>query len=452
MKDKERFRSTTESVCPECLRRVDAARVAEGDTVYLEKRCPEHGEFRTIIWRGEPAYDTWIRPRITVPPRMVTRGVERGCPFDCGICSEHRQDACLVLLEVTRRCNLRCAFCYADAGSGKEDPGLPEIEGWYRRLLEAGVSYNVQLSGGEPTLRDDLPEIIEMGRGLGLEFIQVNTNGLRIAREPGFLERLQRAGLSSVFLQFDGTEDAIYQKIRGESLLADKLKAVDRCAVLGIGVVLVPTLVRGVNLDNIGDIIDFARQRVPAVRAVQFQPVSFFGRYPQAPADSDRVTLPEVVRMIEEQTGGKVRGENLSPPGWENPACSFYGSFVVMPEGRLMPLTHPGSRTCCQDEREGPEAARRTVKFMARYWSAQPQETGVPIPIGQKDSLDIFLERVKTHTLVISGMGFQDAWNLDLDRLRDCCIHVVAGDGLLVPFCAYNLTDRQGRPLYRRGG
>lgn len=458
--DQETVLGSTESVCPECLARIPAQRVARGDDIYLQKSCPQHGRFETILWRGEPAFETWLRPKIPAYPQHPGTRVERGCPFDCGLCPDHRQQTCTALLEVTQRCDLGCAYCFADsAGGGGPDPSIELIEDWYRRLLEAGGPYSVQLSGGEPCLRDDLPDIVARGRSLGFDFIQVNTNGLRFARDPAYVRRLCEAGLASVFMQFDGTENRIYETLRGRRLLAAKCAAIERCAELGLGVVLVPTLVPGVNTDNIGDIVLFALEQLPAVRGVHFQPVSYFGRYPSSPTDGERLTIPEVIRAVEAQTGGLVSRRAFKPSGCENATCSFHANLVVMPDGSLHPWTrHEARPSCsCRPER-AEEGAAKTREFTARYWSypeAGKASAGDSLSsAGEEPSLgdwDVFLARAQTHTFCISGMAFQDAWTLDLDRLRDCCIHTVSLQGCIVPFCAYNLTSRQGRPLYRTG-
>lgn len=443
--------SITESVCPECLARIPAQRVACGDDVYLRKTCPEHGPYQTILWRGQPAYSEWVRPKIPAQPTQPFTPIERGCPFDCGLCADHLQTTCCVLLEVTQRCDLHCAFCFAEAGDRRViDPDLAAIEGWYRRLLEAGGPYNIQLSGGEPALRDDLPEIIRLGRDLGFTFFQLNTNGLRLARDVAYLKRLKDAGLSTVFLQFDGTRGEIHQHLRGRDLLANKLSVIEHCAELNLGVVLVPTLVPGVNTGDIGNLIGFALDHFPAVRGVHFQPVSYFGRYPQTPRDADRITIPEVIRAIEAQTDGRISSSCFKPSNAENARCSFHGNFVVMPDGALKPLTQRATGSCCQpgNAAQGSAQAR---EFVAQHWSA-PAATIELLPAAPSPSLggwDTFLVRAKTHVFCISGMAFQDAWNLDLERLRECYIHNVSPDGCLIPFCAYNLTDRQGRSLYR---
>jgi uncharacterized radical SAM superfamily Fe-S cluster-containing enzyme len=284
---------------------------------------------------------------------------------------------------------------------------------------------------------------------LGFTFFQVNTNGVRLARDPGFLNRLKQAGLSTVYLQFDGTRDEIFQKMRGASLLEKKIRVIEHCQKEGLGVVLVPTLVPGVNADNVGDILQFAMEHIPTVRGVHFQPVSYFGRYPQPPTDADRITLPEVIQSIEEQTGGRIRRESFRPPGGENAMCSFHANFVLMPDGELKALTRHDPNSCCGTQPErADEGSRKSRIVTAKHWSS-PKEEPAPSTSQSLGGWDDFLARAKTHSFSISGMVFQDAWNLDLERLRDCYIMQVSGDNTLVPFCAYNLTGQQGRSLYR---
>jgi uncharacterized radical SAM superfamily Fe-S cluster-containing enzyme len=425
-----------------------------GDDVYLVKDCPEHGQFRTIIWRGKPEFQGWQRPPNVVRTSESQMISDRGCPFDCGICPTHRKNACTAVLEITSRCNLRCPVCFADSGADvASDPSLPEIAEWYRRVLRAyGPDIIIQLSGGEPTVRDDLPAIIEMGRSLGFSFIQVNTNGLRLAMEEDYASVLRQAGAASVFFQFDGTEDDIYRKLRGRTFYTEKRRAIERCMENGIGVVLVPTIVPGVNNHNIGAIIKLALDLSPGVRGVHFQPVGYFGRGPVAPDNRSRLTLPDIMRAIEEQTDGLMRAEDFTPPGWENTLCSFHGTFVPRPDGGLQALTGHGGGCC--DSREGSDA--HAVSFTARQWSAPPSAKGSDCCCTDSTgstagtvTLDGFLEQVKSRMLSVSCMAFQDVWSLDLERVRDCCIHVVASDGRMIPFCLYNVTSASGRRLYR---
>ena len=447
----------TESLCPECLMRIPAERIAYGEDVFLEKTCPEHGFFKTIIWRGKPSYQSWSVPGLPEKPGVCATETARGCPFDCGLCPQHRQPSCCVLLEVTRRCNLSCPVCFAESGEIEEEPDLQEIESWYRLLLKSGGPYNIQLSGGEPTLREDLADIIALGKSLGFSFIQLNTNGLKLAEDPHYVRSLKTAGLSCVFLQFDGIDDAVYETIRGRALLESKKAAIAHCAEQELGVVLVPTLIPGVNTSQIGGIVNFAISRMPAIRGVHFQPVSYFGRYPQEPLDADRITIPEVIGAIEHQTGGRMKIKDFRPPGAENAYCSFLGNFVLLENGELKSLVKAEEAGCCCQKPKAANGAQKAQDFVAKHWTSAQNDNRSTIAQEKQDaanqfnvdSLDAFLERSEKYSLCISGMAFQDVWNLDLERLQDCFIHVVDPSRRIIPFCAYNLTNRQGVSLYR---
>ncbi len=452
MKHAASYSTQTLSLCPECLRRLPAERVRQGDVVSLVKTCPEHGSFRTPIWRGEPGFDSWLRPKTPSAPLRAFHAVRDGCPYDCGLCPEHGQHTCTALLEVTQRCNLGCAVCFARAGEAagvQDDPTPAQVGFWYDRVLEASGPCNIQLSGGEPTLRDDLPDLVAMGRGKGFDFIQLNTNGLRLAQDPDFGLALREAGLASVFLQFDGTDDTVYVCLRGRPLLDLKRRAVERCGELGLGVVLVPTVVPGVNDRQLGAILDFALQAGPHVRGVHFQPVSYFGRYPATPDDRGRLTLPELMRGLEQQTAGLVRARHCAPPGCEHALCSFHARYRCTAAGGLEVLQGRSSGGCCPQNAPEPlvaaEGARKSKTYTAMQWAgvsrSESSETG--------GDFDRFLQELRPALFSVSAMAFQDAWTLDLERLQGCCIHCVAPDGRLVPFCAYNLTARDGTPLYR---
>ncbi len=323
--------SATESVCPVCLHRIQAVREQQGDTVYLVKQCPDHGSFRTAIWRGTVPFSTWLRPKKPSAPRQPMTDIHEGCPFDCGLCADHGQHTCTALIEITNRCNLGCPVCFASAGtvSPATEPSLDRIGFLYDRVLQASGPCNIQISGGEPTVRDDLADIIALGRRKGFAFVQLNTNGLRLAATPDYARSLKDAGLSSVFLQFDGVSSAAHIALRGRDLRAIKEQALIHCAAAGLAVVLVPTLIPGVNTGEIGAIIETGLRFAPTVRGVHFQPVSYFGRFPHPPQDNARLTLPEVLELIEVQTNGAIRPEHFAPPSCEHALCSFHGSFLV---------------------------------------------------------------------------------------------------------------------------
>ncbi|SKC46683.1 radical SAM (seleno)protein TrsS [Maledivibacter halophilus] len=448
MKKNEEIVFETESLCPVCLEKIPAYRVKKKDNIYLKKKCSSHGEFETLIWNGSPSMDTWIRKKIPSKPQKSFKEIDRGCPFDCGLCDDHRQHTCTALIEITQRCNLNCSFCFASSKKYNiREPSLDKIKFWYKRILEAGGPYNIQISGGEPTVRNDLEKIIEIGHDLGYEFIQLNTNGIRIGEDEEYVKSLKKAGLNSVFLQFDGTNDEIYKKLRGKNLIRTKIKAIENLDKYNIGIILVPTLVPGVNIGNIGEIIDFAIEHIPAVRGVHFQPVSYFGRYPAKTYENMRITIPYIIREIERQTKGIIKKESLKPPGCENSLCSFNGNYLYKGKKVLKPIT---DKTCCSGIQRAEEGSQKARNFVAKNWKLPEKRCKCSEDhLDKSMEFDEILNYLKTYNFSISGMAFQDVWNIDLDRLKDCCIHVVSNEGNLIPFCAYNLTDIKGNYLYR---
>ena len=420
----------TRSVCPVCLRNLPARLVREADgRILLEKSCPEHGDYRVPVWQGRLDWESWL---LGTPPLAADAGLR--CPGSCGLCPEHEIGSCCVLLEVTERCNLRCRFCFARGGEGAREPGLDELKDAIREIVRQCGSPLLQLSGGEPTLRDDLAELVRFAKEAGCSYVQLNTNGLRLAREPAYARRLAEAGLDIVFLQFDGTREEIYETLRGAPLLEVKKEAIRVCGEARIGVTLVPTVVRGVNDDDLGGIVSFACAHAPAVRGVHFQPVSYFGRYPGKPEEAERYTLDRLMADLGEQAG--IPLESFMPSRCDHPLCGFHASFLIEPQGALRPLSsiaHSAhSRGCEKDNRE----------YVARHWRRAPEE---PRPAGlSSDGMDFdaFLYRLRHESMTLSAMAFQDAMNLNIERLHRCSLHVY-DRGRIKPFCAKYLTPME---------
>lgn len=452
MKESTNVIHLTESLCPVCLKKISAKHVLINRDIYLEKTCEEHGDFSTIIWRGEdePHYASWEKNKWPTHPQRCLTEVDKGCPYDCGLCAEHKQQTCCVLLEITQRCNLKCNVCFASSGGESKDPSLDEIKKWLDILVEAGKPF-IHISGGEPTVRNDLPEIIRMIKDMGFPYIQLNTNGLRLSQGPEYAKILKEAGLSSVFMQFDGTKDEIYRRLRGRDLLAEKENAIKNCGANNLGVVLVPTIVPGVNMDNIGDIVRFGLSKAPDVRGIHFQPVSYFGRYPDTPSNDERATLPEVLREIEKQTEGNIKLEYFAPSGCDHARCGFHGDFVVMPDSSVKHLTVKNEEGCCCGSKTGSSGVEKNRNFVMRRWVRESPQSNQSLnkPDYKIDEMDIFLARLKSHGFTISGMAFQDCWNIDLERVQECSLHVMSPDGRIIPFCAYNISSIDGRSLYR---
>lgn len=450
----------TQSLCPVCLRRVNAiyedeSGEAESGDVFLTKTCPEHGRFTTLVWRGS-GFSSWSRPKIPACQPLPETAGGRGCPYDCGLCPEHGQHTCTALVEVTSRCNLRCPLCYADAGGNGAltafpEPALAELQSRLVDLRRHAGRCNLQLSGGEPTVRDDLPQIVAAARDCDFGLIQINTNGLRLA-EPGFAAGLREAGLDSVYLQWDGLDAAVFTALRGRDLLAEKQAALAACEAAGLGVVLVMTMLAGVNQDKLGHMLRFAVQS-RGVRGLHIQPAAFFGRYPGTLADRPRLTLPDIMTGLAIQSDGLVQRTDFHPPGCEHALCSFSAVYSRDAAGGLTLIQ--GESACCGPDSPSPalppasaeDGARKARAFVAGHWKG-PADSAK----GNPDQADFgrFLSTAgAAQRFTLSAMAFQDVLSLDLERVRGCCIHVSTPDGRRIPFCLYNLTSIDGIPLYR---
>lgn len=472
MSETARTLHRTQSVCPVCLRRIDAAYVREGEAVVFRKSCPQHGSFAVPVLRqtgGLPAFEDWQRPKTPSYPAHPLTAAAQGCPFDCGLCPGHAQHTCTALLEVTLRCDMACPVCYAAAG-GKDVPPDPDMATLIRqldRLRQVSPGCNVQLSGGEPTLRDDLPDIIQAVRARGFGLVQVNSNGLRLGREPSWAARLREAGLDSVYLQWDAPDDAACAPLRGslpqgESLMARKAAAVRHCAAAGLGVVLVATLLPEANLPRLGDLLRQALRLGPAVRGLHLQPLSRFGRYPGDLLTAPRLSLFGVLEALCAQAPELVRPEHVHPPGCEHSLCSFSAVYAreTAPDGTpALRLLADAAPACCGPSSparpaaatltaplEAAEGARRSRQFVAAHWAgAEPASASV----AAADDFSRFLARAgMERRFTLSCMAFQDALDFDVERVRGCCIHIMRPDGRLVPFCVQNLTAVDGSMLY----
>jgi len=271
----------------------------------------------------------------------------------------------------------------------------------------------------------------------------VNTNGVRFANDIDYLRSVKEAGVDSLYFSFDGLHSDIYLKTCGKDLLESKLKTIENCAKVGMGITLVVVVSPNINQDRIGEIIQFAKSKIPTVKGIHFQPLSYFGRYPIDPDDKDRITIPDLLREIEIQTKGELRADNFIPTSCANVHCDAKSMSVLMEDGSLFPMTH----RAMGPPRDTKEVATKTRKEISDLWrfideafEEQPAE---------ENSWAEFIQRAKTNYLTISTMAFQDAWTVETERLCNCCIHTVTPDGKLIPFCLFNINSKNGKTLYR---
>ena len=440
------------SVCTTCLRRVEASILIKDERVYLEKWCPHHGRERVLI-ADDAAYYRMARERFIKPPELPRQfNTERrwGCPYDCGLCPEHMQHSCLTLIEVTDHCNLRCPICYAD--SGPHRPGFRDMA-TIERMLDAVVANEgepdvVQISGGEPTLHPQFFEILDAARRRPIRHLMVNTNGLRIAKEPEFVERLATymPGFE-LYLQFDSLRDEVHQELRGARLRDIRLRALEQLNRHDISTTLVVTVKKGLNDHELGDIIDFALQQ-PCVRGVTFQPIQHAGRAENFNPAVNRLTLTEVRRRILEQSPHFKPDDIIPVPC--NPDCLAMGYALklgetVVPLTGLIPhdtLINAGRNTIVVERDE--ELREHVFKLFATNHSPEGQacslsdllcclpQVQAPAEIGYRNVFRVLI------------MAFIDAHGFDLRAVKKSCVHIAQPDGKIVPFDTFNLFYRDG--------
>ena len=321
MSDKQRpylFYDVAISICSACYRKVEAKTIFQDGRVYLLKRCPEHGHERVLI-ADDVEYYRRCREIFIKPPEMplvYNTPVKWGCPYDCGLCTDHEQHSCLTLVEVCDYCNLRCPVCYASSGPERQQfRDLKLIE----KMLDAVVRNEgrpdvVQLSGGEPTMHPDFFAIVEMAKARPIRHLMVNTNGVRIAQDDEFAQRLAAyAEDFEVYLQFDSFEREPLLALRGTDLRRVREQALEKLNHYGISTNLVVTLKKGLNDHEIGRTIEYALKQ-PCVRGVTFQPIQDAGRLEGFNPATDRLTLTEVRRKILEQTSFSGRKTSFQSP------------------------------------------------------------------------------------------------------------------------------------------
>ena len=437
------FYDLTRSICPVCRRVIDAQVLLRDGRVYMRKRCPEHGWTEALI-NSDARYYVESQ-RFNKPgsiPRQFSTEVKDGCPLDCGLCPEHKQHTCSALVEVNTGCNLACPTCFANAGHGF-NLTMEEVERMLDRYVELeGRPEVVQFSGGEPTIHPQIIPMLRLAQEKGIRHVMLNTNGVRIARDDRFLAELGEVR-PFVYLQFDGLEDRTYRILRGQDLAETKLRALDRLAEADLDVVLVPAIERGVNEHEIGAIIKFGLEH-PAVRGINFQPVTHVGRH-SGFDPMNRVTLPDVLHAAVEQTDGLFEDGDFVPVPCCFPTCSAI-TYAYVEDGTVTPLPRVLNVEEYLDyitNRAFPDVPSDIRSALEGLWSAASvpgsDAAAEQFSCAGCDFLgNIDLQHLKKHIFMVRVQEFQDAYTLDVKQLMKCCVGVLVPDGRMIPFCAYN--------------
>jgi uncharacterized radical SAM superfamily Fe-S cluster-containing enzyme len=447
------------SICSRCFRKVEAKTVFQDGKVYLVKRCPEHGGERVLI-ADDVDYYRRCREVFIKPPEMplvYNTQVKWGCPYDCGLCTDHEQHSCLTLVEICDYCNLRCPVCYASSGPERQQfRDLALIE----KMLDAVVRNErqpdvVQLSGGEPTMHPEFFTIVKMAKARPIKHLMVNTNGVRIAQEEEFVKRLADCAEDfEVYLQFDSFEQDALMELRGADLRRIRQDALEKLNRYNISTNLVVTLKKGLNDQEIGKIIDFAlTQR--CVRGVTLQPIQDAGRLENFDPATDRLTLTEVRRRILEQTS-IFKPEDIIPVPCHPDSLAM--AYALKLGAKATPLTSmippevlinaAGNTILYEQEATVRENLFRlfATNHSPRSGAGSLRELLCCVP---KVFAPEHISYENVFRVII--MQFIDAHSFDVRSVKKTCVHIVHPDGRLIPFDTYNLFYRDELEQHRLG-
>lgn len=474
----------TQSVCPECLQVIDARLFEEDGAVYMEKTCAAHGDFRDKIYSDARLYlkmEQWEFGDNRGLENPAVLNAAR-CPDDCGLCSMHTSHTVLSNVDLTNRCNLTCPVCFANANVAGYlyEPSFEQITGMLEGLRAQRPVPNrvVQFSGGEPTLYPRFMDVLRKATELGFTHIQAATNGISFAQLE-FAQAAKEAGLHTLYLQFDGLDDEVYLRTRGQRLMATKRAAIENCRQTGLKIVLVPTIVKGVNDHQLGDMVRFAIDNIDCVSGFSFQPVAFTGRINRRDLEAKRFTQSDLAHCISEQTGitdtyndwfplsctspfSKLLSalQNFQRPNLtSHPHCAMGTYLYVDPASRkAVPITRffdvgamlrdidllarkaEGARVKLFSKISAWNSLRRHFKpqfappglTFERFLNTLQGMTDHSQGRGQGDGTFTY------KTLLVAGMHFMDVYNYDINRVKRCVIHYAAPNGLVYPFCTYN--------------
>jgi uncharacterized radical SAM superfamily Fe-S cluster-containing enzyme len=473
-----------ESLCPECRRLIPATILERDGKVLMEKTCPDHGFFRDLVYSDAELYKKCERWTYEDGDGILNPQIKgaKTCPDDCGLCDLHVSHAVLANLDLTNRCNLRCPICFANANvqGYVYEPTYEQVVEMLNLIRNVKPVFPpaVQFSGGEPTIHPRFLDILKAARSMGFSHLQIASNGIRIAKDLEFARQSKEAGLYTVYLQFDGTDDQTYQKTRGMAGLWElKQRAVENARTAGLRIVLVPTIIKTVNDDQVGNILQFAIDHSDVISGISYQPVAFTGRISTRERERQRYTMSDLALDIERQTGYLKAREDWYPLSVTSPFSKLLSAiwkydvakitshadcgigsyiFVNSKTGSVSPITkvldiegftHELNRLVKQKiSHIRALTAISAQHLLKKFFREEEAKDGMTPEI----CLELFQGVVDKESqrrvelvynwnmLLVGAMHFQDAYNYNVDRVKRCCIHYAAPNGRIYPFCTYN--------------
>ncbi len=471
----------TQSICPECNMILDAEVFERDNRVYMSKTCPKHGEVEELYFGSYEMYkrfSIYWKDGKGIDATTANVGIDRcACPTNCGLCTNHLSHSGLANMIVTNRCDLTCWYCFFYVKKGLEgsylyEPTLEQIRAMAKILkAERPIPGNsLQITGGEPMLREDIVDVIKTIREEGIDHIQMNTNGIKLAMDVDLMRQIRETGVNNLYLSFDGVTPRTNPKNHWEVPYV-----LENARKVGMTIVFVPTVIKSINDHELGDIIRYAQMNIDVVHGVNFQPVSLTGRMSKKERERYRITIPDCIERIEEQTNGEIPSDAWLPVPSCMPLTDVIEQFSKKPKYELSIHFACGAGTYVFEDAESKRLVPLTsfvdIKGLLEYLEDTTEElkSGKNRYLGMVEvinKLNTFIEKSKqpkgvdlakmfasillkrnfdsvgswhVRSLFLGMMHFQDKYNEDLERLQRCDIHYLTPDMRIIPFCAFNV-------------
>ena len=444
------YHAFTKTLCSKCGKLIDGKIVYNDKGVFISKLCPDCGEHCELL---EENYRYHLQKYKYDKPgtqSSIQTSLDKGCPYDCGLCENHGQHTCIGLIEITGRCNLGCPMCYAGSGDGGDLP-LDIIEKMmdFYMAAEGGNAELIQISGGEPTLHKDVLAVIMMAKAKGFKYVMLNTNGIKLAEDEEFVRELAKfRGGFEVYLQFDGLDDKVYAKLRGKNLVNIKKQAITNLNKYSIPTTLVATIENGVNDHLCGEILLYGMNTL-CVRGVNYQPVSYYGG---VDAPEERVTLSGVLNRIETQTGKMIKTFDFIPLPCNADRVAI--TYLFNDKKGFIPITRDRDLSefkdligntfvfTVEDTLKNFNDGSKIFNVCACCDLINDIKKYIPKNFIFK-SKEEKLKFVDENTFRISVSSFLDKYNFDMKSMQKECVHIITPDLKRVPFSAYNMLHRK---------
>lgn len=469
------YYGATRGLCSRCREGVDARIVFRGDAVYLEKFCPAcadagHGHQSALLSSSVEWFLDCMRfVAPSKPPKGELKPVSKGCPFDCGPCKSHQQRVVLPVIPITSGCNLDCPICYT---VNKNDHAFVMPKEEFSALLHSIVARGadtdiINFTGGEPTLHPDLIGLLRMSREAGIKRLTISTNGLKLLDES-YVKQLAEVD-ARIVLSLDTFDEEVDMALLGAKTVKPKLKVLDHLAKHDVTTTILPAVAKGYNDKDVPRLFELVLSR-PNIVSLEMHTLTFTGQGGTSFDRGGRITTPDLHKILETHTGGKLASRDFVPSPLAHPHCYSIAYVLLLDGGGYVPLARVIGREklfellaehLYIEPGEAVEEALRDA--MDQLWADPdrlPETEQVLATLRRmlqemfpEGGLDLAARRkiAERSTKAVYIHSHMDEETFEISRIARCSVGVPGTDGSNIPTCAYNVLYREKDARFTAG-